>query len=161
MLRFTFYYFWFIFCSADLLAASLWHCLSQILLKAASTDYPLQLSSWICLKELPLIKPVFPSRERCLTFFLLSRIRKYQQLLMTIRRKLEIRDRSCQTPLLCFFCMCFVAASFCYNTRHRARAMVWRRLCVLSPSQSMAGVSELQQHDLADWSWGQFWGVCA
>lgn len=39
--------------------------------------------------------------------------------------------------------------------------MVWRRLRVLSPSQSMAGVSELQQHDLADRSWGQFWGVCA
>lgn len=54
-------------------------------------------------------------------FFLLSQIREYQQLLMTMHRELEIHDRSCWTPLLCFSCMCFVAAGSCYTTRHRAR----------------------------------------
>lgn len=50
-----------------------------------------------------------------------------------------------------------MAPSSCYNIRHRARALAWRRLSALSPSQSMAGVNELEQHDLIDGLSGHLW----
>lgn len=69
---------------------------------------------------------------------------------MLIFRELEIHDRSCQVAL-CFACTCFVAATDTGQGQWFGEGLV---------SQSVADMSELQQHNLTDQSLRHLWCVC-